>query len=237
MINFLYGITVPFRAAWLILRSPALMVWSAIPVFITLLIYILSFAKFQNWAHVWISNLLASQGLATEGVLAGAASLMTWLILILAGAFTFSSVATVFSVPFNDYLAEQSESRTTPALPPCGPIHLRKRIKLLTIDLLKALLGSGLAFFALILSWIPGVNIFALPLTFLIVCFQFISFPQTRRGEGVTEAIAFISRNLGLCLGFGATTTGLFAIPFLSCFMLPLAVVGGTILYARVQAD
>ncbi len=72
-------------------------------------------------------------------------------------------------------------------------------------------------------------------MTFLLVTFQFVSFPQTRRGEGVLDGIRFLGRNFWVSLGFGMSIAFLFALPLVSTLALPIAVVGGTLLYAHAR--
>lgn len=229
---FLYGLTLPLRAFAMIATSPTLIAWSVAPVAVTGMAYYLAITSAERWTHAAVETWLAAQGISPEGFLGGLASGLTWALLLFAGALTFSSAAAVLAVPFNDFLAEKAEPRARPPLAPCGSISMRRRAKLLVIDLLKALFGAALSLLAFAASWIPVLNLAAIPLAFLIVAFQFISYPQTRRGEGVGEAVRFISRNFALCLGFGAALTLLFGIPLLSFLMIPLAVVGGTQLYA-----
>ena len=73
----------------------------------------------------------------------------------------------------------------------------------------------------------------AIVLALLLLTFQYVSYPQTRRGENLGTSLAFLGRHFWACLGWGASMTVLFMIPLLSAFMLPIAVVGGTLLYAR----
>ena len=101
------------------------------------------------------------------------------------------------------------------------------------IDIVKSIASAGVGIIALLLSWVPIVNIFAFALAFLLVAFQYISYPQTRRGIGLIDGAGFLRRHFFASVGFGTTVTILYMIPFLSSFMLPLAVVGGTLLVAR----
>ncbi len=116
---------------------------------------------------------------------------------------------------------------------PVPPQPLFKKLRLLGLDMVKSVAATGAGLVALMLSWMPVVNFLALLMTFLLFCFQYISYPQTRRGLGVDEGFRFLWNHLYACLGFGAVISILFAIPIFSSFCLPLAVVGGTLLVAR----
>jgi uncharacterized protein involved in cysteine biosynthesis len=81
---------------------------------------------------------------------------------------------------------------------------------------------------------VNGCKYCAFAVAFLLVMFHYI-YPQTRRGLGFRYGLGFLWRHAYACLGFGASISFLFAIPFASSFALPLAVVGGTLLVARAQ--
>ncbi|MCR4313075.1 MAG: hypothetical protein NUV58_02410, partial [Candidatus Roizmanbacteria bacterium] len=70
-----------------------------------------------------------------------------------------------------------------------------------------------------------------------LVTFQYISYPQTRRDVGIRQGAKFLWHHIYACTGFGSIFLLLFAIPFLSSFVLPLAVIGGTLLAARAPGS
>jgi CysZ protein len=150
---------------------------------------------------------------------------------------TFSFATSIVACPFNDVLAERTEKLSTPLMKVVTHQTFLFKLKILGIDLLKSIATLVTGVFILLLSWIPGVNILALPIGCALFCFQYISYPQTRRGIGMLGGVAFIARHFYSSLGFGASVAFLFSIPLLSLFALPLAVVGGTLLVARANGD
>jgi uncharacterized protein involved in cysteine biosynthesis len=234
--SFIFGFTLPLRAAGLIASSPQLVFWSALPVGLTLILETLALWKLGAAAQVAVTGFLASRGLTADGTLAWVAAALATLVLVVAGALVFSATASILAAPFNDFLAEKTEPRATPPLAPVPSQGLGWRARLLMIDVFKSLCGASLSALAILLSWLPLINVLSFAVAFAVVCFQFISFPQTRRGEGVGDGIRFILRHPASCLGFGAACSILFAIPFASCFFVPWAVVGGTLLYAKARA-
>ncbi len=102
---------------------------------------------------------------------------------------------------------------------------------------MKAVAATCVTIMALIFSWIPVLNLFAFALAFLLITFQYISYPQTRRGIGFREGARFLRLHPFACLGFGLSVSFLFAIPVVSAFVLPVAVVGGTLLVARAPGN
>jgi CysZ protein len=231
--GFLYGASMPLRALRIVLRSPALMGWAALPILITLGLYAFGFQAAQTWAQDMIRVQLVHLGVNPEGWAASGILLLTSLILLLVGAVTFSVVATVLASPFNDFLAEAAEPRCDPPLPSAGNPTLGMRLRLIRIDLVKSGIALVGLLFSVLISWVPVVNLLGFALAFTLVTFQYVSYAQTRRGLASRDGFRFIGRNLFASIGFGAVFTALFAIPFVSCLALPLAVVGGTQLVAR----
>jgi uncharacterized protein involved in cysteine biosynthesis len=226
-VNLLSGFVLPFRAMRLILSHPRLMAWSSLPMLLALAVegagyYWLSSAL-ESWLRGWMARM--------EWGGAGAVVFLANAVLVVAAALTFSFVASLAAVPFNDFLAEASEPHAQ--VPPAPAPSLPQRARFILIDLMKSGAALALTLLALALSWIPVLNLAALGITAFLLAFQFVSYPQTRRGQGLRAAFRFLSGNPGLSLGFGLAVLGLFAIPFLSFLFIAPAVVGGTLLYAR----
>ena len=72
-------------------------------------------------------------------------------------------------------------------------------------------------------------------LAFLVTCFflavDFLDYPLERRGLSLRAKLAFVGR-MGLTgIGFGATVLAMGIVPLLNLALLPLAAVGGTLLF------
>lgn len=230
-----YGITLPFAAAKLIFSRPALLFWSLLPVTITLSLYGVVVLKLQTYAKDTLTHFFIAHGLSPEGWGAWFALLLLKLLLFLIGAVTFSLVATVVASPFNDFLAEASERYASPPLASVGKTRAGAKFRLIMIDLSKTIAATACTLAAILFSGLPLLNFIAFLIAFLLVTFQFISYPQTRRGIGIGGGLAFLWRHLYACAGFGAAISLLFALPIVSALSVPLAVVGGTLLVARGQ--
>lgn len=231
--SFLFGILLPWKALRLIVATPRLLMWSAIPVVITTAIYVFFILKTQSLVLGYLADYLVAHGMNPNSWGMSVAQWIIRIALLIVGAISFAFTSTLVSCPFNDFLAETAESFATPPLPSVPSAGFTWRLRLLAIDLAKTLAAVAVGIIALLVSWIPVVNFLALVISFLLVCFQFISYPQSRRGLGVAAGVKFIFRFFYSCLGFGAVITLLFALPLVSCFFLPIAVVGGTLLVAR----
>ncbi|MCM2321890.1 MAG: EI24 domain-containing protein [Oligoflexia bacterium] len=232
-----YGAVLPWQALKLIARDRVLLFWSAVPLLITVGLYTwllgsLKAAVKGMWLHAFLS-----WGWNPGGFVADLVLLFSDLFVFLAGALTFSIAAGIVASPFNDLLAEKTEPRATPVLPPVPAQSFRTKVRLIWVDLLKALATTSATILALLLSWIPLVNLVAFAVALLLMTFQYISYPQTRRGIGLGAGLGFLWRHFYACLGFGAALSLFYALPIVSVLALPAAVVGGTLLVARSEGE
>lgn len=213
------------------------MLWSIIPVIITLFLYIWLLSNLQDSAQEWIRSALAGWQWNPEGLPAKTLLITGKILVFIVGAVTFSITAGIIAAPFNDFLAEATEPHATPPLPPVAGTGALRIARLVTIDIIKSLGVAFATLFALLLSWIPGLNLVAFLLAAVLLSFQYVSYPQTRRGIGLLKGSLFLGRHLFACAGFGLAVLFLFSIPLASIIALPLAVVGGTLLVARAEGS
>ena len=238
--SLIYGITLPIAAARLICSRKRLLLWSALPIAITLALSVWGIAFVKAKLVALGLHWLAGHGYAADSFAAKAAVVFLQIVLFVLAAVTFSFFAGVVASPFNDFLAESTEPLADPPLPP-APADFRGKVRAFFIDVVKTAavtaIQIGLVLVGVVAFWLPGLNLIPFAAAFWLLAFQFVSYPQTRRGEGFRESARFLGRHLFATLGFGAAIGFLFAIPIVSSFALPLAVVGGTLLYARAVAE
>ncbi len=236
--SLIYGLTLPYTALRLILSKKRLMAWSALPIALTLTLSILGTGALKTWLTGLGMQWLAGRGYAPDSFAVHAALFFLKIVLFVLAAVSFSFIAGIVASPFNDFLAESAEPFTDPPLPP-APAGLRDKLRAFLIDLVKTIVITtiqiGLVLIGVVGFWLPGLNLIPFAAAFWLLAFQFVTYPQTRRFERFGESLRFLGRHLFATLGFGATIGFLFAIPIVSSFALPLAVVGGTLLYARAK--
>lgn len=234
--SFLYGFSLPLAAARLIFRRKRLIAWSALPIALTLALSIWGVAFVKKKLVLIGVDWLAGLGYAPESFAVQAAMIFIQIVLFVLAAISFSFFAGVIASPFNDFLAEAAEPFADPPLPP-APANLGGKVKAIAIDIVKTVAITAAQLLLVVLGvfafWLPGLNLVPFAAAFWLLAFQFVGYPQTRRGEGLRESARFLGRHLFATLGFGAAIGILFAIPIVSSFALPLAVVGGTLLYGR----
>lgn len=228
-----FGLTLPARAMRVILSHPRLIAWSSLPIVITGALWLFVLVRFQEAAQAALLRYFEVWGVPQEGWQSIVATVVIRVLLFLAGALMFSFTATLVASPFNDFLAEATEATIQPPLPSATLGGWRIKARLLVIDGAKALATLAVGLLAFLLSWVPVLNFVAFGLTFVLLAFQYLSYPQTRRGLGLRASLQFVGRFWPAVLGFGAAQMFLFSVPFLSALFLPLAVVGGTVLYGQ----
>lgn len=236
---FLFGLTLPLRSLGLVLRNPKLLLLSAVPFLISLAISFWVVNILQTWAVSSLQNFLLgfswTHAAWAQFWIMNPLQFLLKIGFFLLGAVFFSGFGSLICVPFNDFLAEAAETRVTPPLPRIqGPSFLSRRyLRIITIDLAKTLISFSMGILALMLSWVPVLNVVALIFTFLLLCFQFTSYSQTRREWGIVRGVRFLFQNFWTCLGFGFACSILFAVPFVSALGIPLAVISGTWIMAK----
>lgn len=232
-----YGLSLPIHALRLILRNKVLFFLSLLPVVITAAVSYGVILLLYGFFSDWLLGRFVQWGWNPGG---WGATLALWggkVALVLASVFTFSIFASAIAAPFNDWIAEKTEALAVPPLSPVPSMPIFARLRLVRIDLIKTLAAAGVSVLALLVSWIPLLNFFSLVMTFFLVAFGMISYPQTRRGLGMVDGLRFLLRRKWASLGFGAVLTMLLSIPVISILALPLGVVGGTLLFARAQEN
>lgn len=231
--SFVWGFTLPLRSVRLILSHRILLAWSSFPFLISILLYVFVIQKLQKASSTFLSSYYQSWGIVPDGWAALLLSLFTHLILFMGAVLTFTFVNTLIASPFNDFLAEKAERFSSPQIAQTHSFSLRQTLRLMWMDLFKTIAAFLTAILALIVSWVPVVGFFGFLLALLLVTFQFVSYPQTRRGLPLLQGLGFLKNYFCASLGFGLATSLSFSIPFISMLALPVAVVGGTLLFAK----
>src|SRR3990172_8031487 len=170
--SFFYGLLLPLDAAKLIAGRKSLLLWSVFPVILTIVLYVYVIGTVQDHLLRLLQDWISSLGWDPEGWLAWIARILARVLLIVVGALTFTFASTIVASPFNDMLAETAEKHAVPALPPVQPPTLGQRVRLIGIDIAKTVAATVAGLSALLLSWVPIVNIVAFLIAFLLVCFQ-----------------------------------------------------------------
>lgn len=233
--EFFTGATIPLRALILILHHPKLLSLSLAPILITILVFALMI--YLMLTGVW--SLAHSSYLAFVGDYSGVAfAVLSLLVISALGFFSVSLLTFLMSLcasPFNDVLAEKTEIKI--GLTDAPSWTAGRFIRTLWIDLRKSVVSIFSAVVFGLGMLVPVANILFFVGLALLNTFTFITYPQSRRQQGLIQSLVWIRSNFFLSLGFGIVTLLLFSIPVVDLLILPISVVGGTMLYAESLKD
>jgi CysZ protein len=233
-LDLLRGAAFPLRAAHLVLRVPRLRRLALLCAALTLGIFVLwgwalwSFlpgALERLWPHpTGPAGFFWELTLAVSGALA-------WLI----GAATLPLLVLA---PLEDTLVAATESAVgAPPAPPAGIVGAtRQAVSAVTRTALRVmLLLAGQALLLVLQLLLPaGAPLWAaagVVWTALFAFAEYLDPPLARRGGSFVEVRQVLAQRTGLSLGFGLSVTLLLWVPLLNLFLLPLAVVAGTLLH------
>jgi CysZ protein len=215
------------------LNSPGLRPFVLLPVALNLIIFAsgigLAIHLFDGTLE-WLSGFLPSWLQWLEWII--------WplfvISLLLLGFYTFALLATLIGLPFYGLLSEKTTlvlqlgQTANISLGDSVLYAFKNEPKKLSYTLSRSLI-------CLPLFLIPGVNLFAPAIWFLVVAWtlalEYLAFPAENQGIAFTETRRLAAQHRWLILGFGVgINIGLF-IPIANFVILPAAVVGATQLW------
>lgn len=237
--DFLRGLQLPFGALAVIGRSKALKKLTALASVVTLfaltaVVVLAARCSDDAVAYFW-ARPESWYGLAAWYLVVA----LSFVALTVIGA---TVVPTLLLSPLQDPISEATEEY-------CGGFEapafsLAATVRGFTVGLAHTL--GHLALFLVVHGFILGVNlipgigtalwpILASLWTMLWSASEFLAAPVARHTMPYALVRRVIGARLGLCLGFGAAVYLLLWIPILNLFFIPLAVVGGTLLFRGLQ--
>lgn len=223
-----------------LIRRPALLRYAWIPAALSLVV--ISASLWLAFGYITdFSDYLVAQLPGWLGFLSFVLTPLLYLLGLLAGAWLFGLLAVLLASPLLGDLSLAVEEQIAPGSAPKpldflpGLAHaVRRELRKLAYHLPRLI---GVA----ILSVIPGINVLA-PLLWLLfgawtLAVQFADYPAENRNLPFVETLQRLRRRRWAALGFGACATLALAIPLLNFLLVPVAVVGGTLLWLRSEPD
>ena len=212
-------------------------------VIVPLIVNVVIFGSLIGWGLSnlvdWMNSLMAW--------LPGWLSFLEWILWPLVGIATalvtgylFTGLALLIASPFNALLAEKAEELIT-GKPVQGLEGLDAALLSVPRGILreisKLLYYVPMALFVLIVSFIPGINIAAPFLWFLLgawmMSLQFVDYPMDNHQASFREVRMAVADQRLSSLGFGGLVAACAGIPIVNFFVVPAAVAGATILYVE----
>lgn len=232
--DLLRGVSIPLRAFALILRTPKLLMLSLLCAVVTGLALLgiagAAWELGQRAAHALITADSGWQHAASMGL-----GLIFFIMLFVVGALT---VPNLLLAPLQDPLSEATEVRCGDFTPP--PFSLGATLRGIKESLSHTLVRLALMFLGLLvlfpLHLIPvagsvlWVVLSSLWSMFWIAA-EHLSNPMARHLRPFKQVLQALRGRMPLALGFGAALYVLLWVPVLNFFLMPVAVVAGTLLY------
>jgi CysZ protein len=207
------------------------------PFLINLGLFVLFFWLGYGHLQSWVSQLVPDSQQWWWQALAWLLMLLLVLTLLLVEVYLFVVVGRVVAAPFLELLTRRVERLSGVEGWPREPGVLASMGRALGHGLVRlGLFGSVMLPLWLLGLFLPGLgSLVASLLAWVITCFflagEFLDYPLERRGLSFWGKLGYV-RRLGLtALAFGAAVFVLGAVPVLNLALLPLAAVGGTLLY------
>jgi CysZ protein len=216
-------------------------------VIIPLLINIALFASATGFAASWLQNWITTITTSVPEWLQWLSWIIWFLFAILAlaiYAFTFTILANLIGSPFYGVIAQRviaAETHTIAGATNAAASAWQSVVRevQLIIYFVPRTLGVGIV--ALILSFIPVVNllapIIAASWAAWCLCLQYLDYAADTEGVSFVALRNKVSANRLSSMGFGFTTMVASAVPVLNLVMLPASVVAGSLLWCRQHRD
>lgn len=238
-LTFVHAAGAPLTAVGFIGRHRNLWWLAALPFLVNLALFGLLFWLSYTYLGQWVQGLLpGGQGWWWQA--------LTYLLLVLLvlallalEVYLFAVVGRIVCEPFLELLTRRTE-RLARNMPPGAPTVdsglLRDVLRVIRQSLMRLLLFLAVMLPLLLINLIPGLgglvySALAWLVTSFFLALEFMDYPLDRRGLRLRDKMAYV-RGMGLgWLGFGSAVLVIGLVPVINFTLLPLAAVGGTLLY------
>jgi CysZ protein len=215
-----------FAGLRMLIRHPALLALSLIPIALTVVLLLL-----LALGCAWLIGQLFSEFLGNE--LRRLAQAVIFLLALLLGYFAYLPLARVLLAPFSEMLSRKAHTINVGMEYRSG-FSLGRAIveglKLASLHIVIALAALALGIL------IPPIGT---PLSIIVAIFlcglDFLDVPLSARGMPLGKKLGVIGSNKSLALGFGAASYLMFLIPGINLLSLPVGVIGATLLTDQLE--
>jgi CysZ protein len=224
--HFGWGMRFFFAGLRMLIRHPALLALSLIPIALTVLL-LLSLA----FGCAWLIGQLFSELFGNDLKLLAQA--VIFLLALLLGYFAYLPLARVLLAPFSEILSRKAHAISTGTEYQSGFSWGRAIVEGLKLALLH--IAIALAALALSIIFPPiGTPVGIVVATFLCGL-DFLDVPLSARGIPLGKKLGVIASNKSLALGFGAASYLMLLIPGINLLSLPVGVIGATLLTDQLE--
>ncbi len=234
-------------------RSAQVRAWLILPVLANSILF--SFAWY--WSAGWLTELLQqwTAGWQFSGFLEfinpaidflrSVIKWLVWLLLLVLLASVFTTFVQLVSAPFMGFLsAKVDELYANSPLPEESLWHMSKRvvwrelIKLYYWSWRALLVFVATALLSFVLAAIPVANLLGPGIWFVwaswMMGIQYMDYGADNRIIPFKQALVRFRQHRWLVIGFGAVVLGLTMVPLINLFIMPVAVIGGTLAWLYI---
>lgn len=224
--HFAWGVRFFFAGLGLLVRKPALLGLSLVPILVTLLLLV-GFAV----GAAWLVGGLIEDWLDAE--LRAAAQGLVFVLTLLVSYFAYLPLARVILAPFSEAISRKAHTLNTGA-PYANNQNwarsFREGLKMAALHLVigASALVAGLAF--------PPVGApLGIAVAVLLCALDFFDIPLSARGWRLGAKLGVLVGNKMLALGFGLAAYALLLVPVVNLLSIPVAVIGATLLIDALE--
>lgn len=241
-LGFFAGVRALFGGLGFVVGTPSAWGWAMIPVLVAALLFG-GAGALAMWGGSELSLRLVgdpSSG-AWSAIGVWGVRVVLWAIGLVVAFVLAMSLAQPLSGFALDALARKQEVALGGHVRPDQPA-LAGALRSLRVTMTALALGLPiLAVLALITFFFPPAAVVTVPLKFLVTgvlaAYDFLDYPLSLRGYGVSSRLAFMRRSFGAVLGFGVAIAALLLVPGAGLLLLPFGVAGATRLVVEAEPD
>ena len=238
------GFFSPWHGARFLLRHPQMIPLTIIPIVINVILFSVFFLLGLKYFGDWLNRLLPQSEAWYWTFLSFFLAIVLALVLLLIIVLTFTAVANILASPFNDALSSKTEALITgrPEAPFSFRAALREAGRTIVEELKKIVFFLAVLVGLLLLHLLPLLGSFLYTIAFTLFTIlwlglNFLDYALARHNYRLGGKLKFVRLNLRPVLGYGLGVFAGLLIPVFNLVFIPLAVVGGTILYLDLKRD
>lgn len=248
--NFLFraiqGFTAPIRGLGFLLKNFRLIKYAIFPIIINVILVVVLYLFGAKLLLGYVDRLIPDERAWYWAILFWIAAVFTVILFLLVAAIVFYIIGGIICLPFNELLSQRVEAIIL-GREHDEPFSLRVITKDIGYALTHEILKSAIylcilililplffiGLFTVVVSVVFAV-IFNI-ITWLFLAYDYFDHPMGRRRVVFADKMKFVYKNFSSSLGFGAAAFLFLYVPFLNLILIPLNVIGGTILFFEVE--
>jgi len=233
----LAGLWAPVAALGFLARRPGLWWLAAAPVAINLALFVLFFWFAYSRFTQWVASLMPGGEGWWWQALVYVLILLAVLFLLMVQIYLFAVVGRIVAAPFLEALTRRVEALAAPGSKPLTEISFWRSVgRAVVQESKRVLLYLAIMAALLIFNLLPGLGsliygVLAWAVTAWFLAGEFLDYPLERRGWSFAAKLGYVFRLRLTSLAFGAAVFVLGLAPVVNLALLPLAAVGGTLLF------